>query len=467
MKKFPKLRWIKPKRVNKVAALARVEDPLVSLLREVGIPAPDKPMSARDEAVFLLQIAAEVEHALLVQYLYALYSLDPMAGLPQSKWRGLLRGIAREEMGHLVTVQNLLLTLGAEVYLHRERTPPPQNLYPFPLTLEPFSLDSVKKYVVAESPLGAPLPDDLGDLKSGGVNHVGVLYAKLYWLFQPDDAPTGPWRLPPGISFETGRHLKDKDFVKPASLMNQLATPDEWNKGETNIYVLPATVPPDIPGLRAAAIDALYQVAAQGEGLNPQINSHYDRFLSMYQEMKAFPGKPARNLVTNPITRKKTGSTLLTNPNTLSWARLANMRYEILLTEIGHALSLSRDASGSGAAPRDQLISWAVGDNPNEMTDALRPVAIRLATLPATNTPGDGFAGIPFEFPGEDLPTQEKARWQRHLDLLDQAATLMQQLGNDPAIVVMRDTLDAGRRQFIIDQIAHSRAPKRKTMRRR
>ena len=50
-----------------LAAVTVSEDP---------IPAFDPPLEPRDEAVFLLQVAAEVEHALMAQYLYAAYSLD-------------------------------------------------------------------------------------------------------------------------------------------------------------------------------------------------------------------------------------------------------------------------------------------------------------------------------------------------------------------------------------------------------
>ncbi len=43
-----------------------------------AVPVHDPPLSPHDEAVFLLNIAAEVEHALMVQYLFAAYSLrDP------------------------------------------------------------------------------------------------------------------------------------------------------------------------------------------------------------------------------------------------------------------------------------------------------------------------------------------------------------------------------------------------------
>ncbi|MEJ7743434.1 MAG: ferritin-like domain-containing protein, partial [Nocardioidaceae bacterium] len=115
------------------------------------------------KAEILLESAAEVEHALMVQYLYAAYSLksgdevtDPaqQAALDETSpdsWPQVLLGIAREEMGHLMTVQNLLL-LGLAPNLEREDFPPQKDLYPFALHLEPLSQRSLAKYVVAEAP---------------------------------------------------------------------------------------------------------------------------------------------------------------------------------------------------------------------------------------------------------------------------------------------------------------------------
>jgi hypothetical protein len=60
---------------------AYAEHPLVKLLRRTRVPRhPDPAASARDEAEFLLQAASEVEHQFIVQYLYALFSLDFEAG---------------------------------------------------------------------------------------------------------------------------------------------------------------------------------------------------------------------------------------------------------------------------------------------------------------------------------------------------------------------------------------------------
>src|SRR5688572_28878011 len=82
------------------------------LASEKPIPLPAE-FSWHDYAVFLLHVAAEIEHALMVQYLYGAYSLGGPQVPEQYRavvrdWQTLILGIAKEEMGHLVTVQNLL-----------------------------------------------------------------------------------------------------------------------------------------------------------------------------------------------------------------------------------------------------------------------------------------------------------------------------------------------------------------------
>src|SRR5690349_9557012 len=62
-------------------------------------------LTKRDWAVFLLHTAAEVEHALLVQYLFSAYSIRPdqtvSEGVNTTTWQTAIIKIARQEMGHL------------------------------------------------------------------------------------------------------------------------------------------------------------------------------------------------------------------------------------------------------------------------------------------------------------------------------------------------------------------------------
>lgn len=121
-------------------------------------PLHDPPLEPRDEAVMLLNVAAEIEHALMVQYLFAGYSVK-VAGESQAKLRkiqNLLFQVAREEMGHLATVQNLLHLIGGPLSFNREHSPFASELYPFRFRLERLSGDSLAKYVMAESPHDLP-----------------------------------------------------------------------------------------------------------------------------------------------------------------------------------------------------------------------------------------------------------------------------------------------------------------------
>src|SRR5690242_18923042 len=95
----------------------------------------------------------------MVQYLYAAYSLSTDGDFPPERlapvraWTSTLVGIAREEMGHLVTVQNLLRLIGAPISLDREDYPFRGELSPFHFRLEPLSKHSLAKYVVVEMPV--------------------------------------------------------------------------------------------------------------------------------------------------------------------------------------------------------------------------------------------------------------------------------------------------------------------------
>ncbi len=110
------------------------------------------------ELLRLLTVAAEIEHGLMVQYLYAAFSVKPVyravAGNGAPNTNDLV-GIAVQEMQHLGKVNQLLVALGASPVMIREDFPFEPDIIPFRLRLEPMSRASLGRYVWCESPPGA------------------------------------------------------------------------------------------------------------------------------------------------------------------------------------------------------------------------------------------------------------------------------------------------------------------------
>jgi hypothetical protein len=145
------------------------------------------------ELIRLLRQASEIEHALMVQYLYGAFSVKPaysgIAGLGIPNSNDLL-GVAAMEMQHLRDVNNLLLALGAAPNLIRQGFPFEPEVYPFEFNLEPLTRATVAKYLYCEAAAGTLDPAKAAsdperrllvelDRELGpGVrpNHVGSLY---------------------------------------------------------------------------------------------------------------------------------------------------------------------------------------------------------------------------------------------------------------------------------------------------
>jgi len=165
------------------------------------------------ELVRLLREACEVEHALMLQYLYGALSLKPayqaLAGDGTANNHTLL-GVAIQEMQHLATVNRLLLALDAAPNVAPAEFPYEPQIYPFEFNLEPLSPKSLAKYIFAEAPVGffdgARQPVDahfattvlamIGPKRRP--NHVGSLYAAIIDLTRevgrrPGMPEMGPW----------------------------------------------------------------------------------------------------------------------------------------------------------------------------------------------------------------------------------------------------------------------------------
>jgi hypothetical protein len=393
------------------------------------IPTHDPPLAPRDEVVFLLHTGAEIEHALLVQYLYAAYSLKSPKEVPEEHsanvraWKRTLLQIAREEMGHLITVQNLLRLIGGPINLEREDYPFRSELYPFPFRLEPLSRASLAKYVVAEMPFVREPSDETTEIitRATGAgslptNQVGEIYARVMQLLSPP--------VPGGEPC-----LSDEDFA--AGVESRQAHYDAWG-GAASVLV------PDLRN-RDDALYAISELAEQGEGIDDAVDrpSHYQRLLAIYRE---FPEsgqgwEPAYPVPVDPDTGPSEGVTVepewgrITHPVAVKWAKLFNLRYRLLLAYLSHFLQsdgplLNEDADYT---PRGLLNKWTF----DEMRH-LSQVAARLVRMPKSDASPElpERAGPPFELPYTlNLPDREQERWRTHLDVLGTCLALERSIG--------------------------------------
>jgi hypothetical protein len=398
-------------------------------------------LSDHQYAVLLLHIAAEIEHALMVEYLYAAYSLGgPQVPVDHRgnvvQWQETILGIAKEEMGHLLTVQNLLRCLGGPLNLDREDYPWDSDFYPFPFRLEPLSRKSLAKYVCAEAPPPSVWTGDeantiraLAQEGADGerINRVGDLYDHIRELFEDRKA------------------VKDSDF-RGSTFLYQ-ANWDEWGRGyragnrgnasggamagTPDLLLIPVTT-------RTDALAAIKAVATQGEAnatADDAKPSHFARFLKIFRHFPAADKwRPARNVPLDPIVTMDLGGagdtsgwegTPITHRQTALWAHLFNIRYRALLTNLLHTFEYPSNLSEtSQTTPRGLLLHATFGEMYN-----LRALSQILVEAPLADGDAIRMAGPSFQMPYTlRLPVDPVDRWRLHLELLRASESLADQL---------------------------------------
>ena len=419
---------------------------------------PEKPpeLTWRDFAIMLLQIGSAVEHALMVQYLYAAYSLGGPGVEQKDKvavqhWQDEILAIAKEEMGHLLTAQNVLRLLGGPASLDREDYPWDSPFYPFAFRLEPLTLGSLACYVFAEMPADWE-GDEADEIKREVQKHIGS-----YDPERPDAHHVGRlYRLIIDI-LANPDYIGDADFDDASYLFQ--ASWDEWGRGY-KAGARDAAVLIEAVATRTDAVDALTRLAAQGEAphLRPQratgaadddTPSHFDRFLAIYRDFKRRAAengpnwKPSRPVAVNPTTplpsvddqRGRDNGTsatavdyeTITDKVAVRWASLFNLRYRMLLTYLTHAFQLERqNDAGSHATLRGAIMHRVFQEMYN-----LKAIAGLLVRLPLTHPATAKRAGPPFQMPYTlSLPLGELDGWRLHRDLLDASADICHDLAN-------------------------------------
>jgi hypothetical protein len=387
----------------------------------------------REHLWWLLAEAAQLEHMVMCQYLYAELSLKSgtSEGLTVEqaeaveRWRAVLRSIATEEMLHLALVANLMSAIGAAPTFTRPNFPQGAHFFPggIRMALLPFGEPALQHFLFLERPEGITRADADG-----------------FGPAEPARPPVTQDEIGPrGQEFATVGHL----YRGVEDGLRALVA----GQGEAALFVGRAEAQAT-PGLfrwpqliavtnLATALAAIEEIIEQGEGARGDWrNAHYGRFLGVMEELRSMRERdpdfqPARP-VTPGFTRQPFDLTepqpVIAEAGTHLLAELAGLSYELVLQILVRFFTQTDETDEQ----RRVLIRAAIA----MMTGVLRPLASALTTRRHGRTAPGSTTGFAFEMyytMGNFVPDR-KAAWSllhERLSLLVDRCAAAAQL-NDP-----------------------------------
>ena len=435
-------------------------------------PKPPK-ITTKAQLIAALQEASEIEQQLMIQYLYAAFSLkkrpDERCTAAQyeavRRWGSTLLLVARSEMEHLALVNGLLSALGAQPWFSRENIPRQsrylltRNMAPFkasghevtpcdiPFVFERFNLETIQRFVCAESPSypslvqsGDPIPWWCFGTKERPCAGAALAGAAAY--------PPSRSHLLPLLAAPAAAASPDAEGIAPGTIQ------ELYDEIQAAIHRLPAAelftgdpsrqvfVPIEyqinifpITGVESADV-ALELIVEEGEGIDapPDYQSHFRRFYDIRTEMVALlaadPGfEPSLPLPMNPSQDK------IKNEVACELSELFNFTYATLLFLLTSLYRNFQPAASQTAYPYFSLALQEAAFGPM-MTMLIRPLAEVMAHTSSGD--GDHTTGPSYHLSPKDLLRLEQPDHPQLQDInffLDRFAT----------IVTMLDRLDRTR----------------------
>src|SRR5437868_2474148 len=396
-----------------------------------GLAEPEAPfvIEHREALIYMLCEAAELEHGIMCQYLFAAFSLkqSPDEGLSDAevdaarRWRGVVAHVATQEMLHLALVHNLLSAVGAAPHLARPNLPQPLDHYPagVQLALLPFGEQALRHFMFLERPEGMALEDADGLAAMGRAEPV---------LEKGDIVP----RLQ---DFATVGHLYRSIEQGLAHLADKYG--EEW------LFVGPPEAQATTANFRwpeliavtdlASAQKAVDTILEQGEGPRGDWRvAHFGQFVEVldeYEQMtEANPGfDPVRPVLAANCRQpeRHVEVPLITDALTARCTDLFNVGYEILLQIFERYFAHTEETDPQLATLADATVAL--------MFQVIKPLGDLITTLPV----GPGFegrtAGPSFElfYESDYLMPHRQAAWVLLAERLDEAAALSAQIASD------------------------------------
>ena len=368
--------------------------------------------------------AAELEHGIMCQYLYAAFSLKQSAGEGLTaaeaeavqRWRKHIFHIAAQEMLHLALVQNLLSATGAAPHLSRPNFPQPASHYPagVHLALLPFGEEALRHFMFLERPEGMDIEDAAGMAAFEKAAPAAIPRVQVGEI------------VPRGQDFATVGHLYRSIEAGIAHLAEKF--------GEEVLFVGPPRAQateqyfgwPELIAITdaASAQRAIDEILEQGEGPRGHWrDAHFGQFVAILDEFeqlreanRAFdPVRPVTTVNVRPSERD-TGVPLATDPIARQVMDLFNVSYEVLLLMLQRFFAHTEETDPQLKALADASV--------NLMFGAIEPLGDLVTTLPAGPEYPGRTAGPSFELFYESdyvLPHREAA-WVVLVERIRQAA---------------------------------------------
>jgi CDGSH-type Zn-finger protein/truncated hemoglobin YjbI len=402
-----------------------------------GQAAPEEPfvIEHREALIYMLCEAAELEHGIMCQYLFAAFSLkereDEGLGADEleavTRWRRTISHVATEEMLHLALVHNLLSAVGAAPHLSRPNLPAPAHHYPagVNLTLVPFGEPALRHFMFLERPEGMELKGAEGI--DAPVRDAVPLMAERDIVPQPQD-------------FATVGHLYRSIELGFAHLAEKF--------GESNLFVGPPRAQASTenfswPELVAvtdlkSAQGAIDTILEQGEGARGHWEqAHFGQFVQIldeYRQMRAAkktfdPVRPVMFATVRPSGRDGDGPRI-TERLTSRCADLFNVSYEILLQTLERYFAHTEESDAQLATLADATIAIMLG--------VLKPLGNLITTMPVGSEHPGMTAGPSFElfYENDYLMPHRDAAWALLEERIRQAADFCELVQGIPSAKV-------------------------------
>jgi hypothetical protein len=347
----------------------------------------------RDALIYMLTEAAELEHAICCQYLYAAFSMKQSVdeGVTRrqldaiERWRKVVLTVATEEMQHLALVNNMLLAIGGAPRVGRPNFPQRGRYYPpsVQFALLPFGEPALRHFLFLERPEGITLPDAEGFEPAGEAEP--PMTSEDIAPRPQDFATVGHLyrSIEEGFKHLVDRHGEEWLFIGPPRAQ---ATPESFH--------WPQLTP--VTDLESALV-AINTVVEQGEGPRGHWrDAHYGRFLEALGELlemkRADPGfEPARPVVAAFVHTPpdSDGGPLVSDADTARVLDVFNVAYEVVLHALARFFAHGDETDEQLQCLADVAVYL--------MISVIKPLGEAITTLPMGPGHPDKSAGPSFE----------------------------------------------------------------------